>query len=277
MALAATEQLRPVDIRAGELELRLAESADEIAAAQRLRYQVFYEEMAARPTAEMAAARRDIDMFDPHCDHLLVIDRQVGTGAAGVIATYRLMRRANAALAGRFYSIDEYDISRMLAAPEEILELGRSCIAAPYRTGPVMQLLWRGITDYVMHYDIGLMFGCASLPGTDPAEHALPLSYLYHHHLAPERLRLRALPDRYVDMNMLPKDAIDSKKARAALPPLIKGYLRLNGFVGDGAVVDRQFNTTDVGIVVKTDWVTARYYRHYTREDGADRKGRDPA
>jgi putative hemolysin len=201
----------------------------------------------------------------------------VGTGAAGVIATYRLMRRANAALAGRFYSIDEYDISRMLAAPEEILELGRSCIAAPYRTGPVMQLLWRGITDYVMHYDIGLMFGCASLPGTDPAEHALPLSYLYHHHLAPERLRLRALPDRYVDMNMLPKDAIDSKKARAALPPLIKGYLRLNGFVGDGAVVDRQFNTTDVGIIVKTDWVTARYYRHYTREDGADRKGRDPA
>jgi putative hemolysin len=121
------------------------------------------------------------------------------------------------------------------------------------------------------------MFGCASLPGTDPAEHALPLSYLYHYHLAPEQLRLRALPERHVEMNMLAKDAIDVRQARAMLPPLVKGYLRLGGFVGDGAVVDRQFNTTDVGIIVKTDWVTARYYRHYTREDGAERKGRRPA
>lgn len=274
MALASLDAARPVDLRAGEIELRLAESADEVAAAQRLRYQVFYEEMAARPTPEMAAARRDMDMFDAHCDHLLVIDHTIGPGAAGVIGTYRLMRRENAARAGRFYSIDEYDISPMLDSPDEILELGRSCIAAAYRTGAVMQLMWRGITDYVMHYDISLMFGCASLPGTDPSRLALPLSYLYHYHLAPEALRIRALPSRYVDMNMLPAAAIDKKAARAALPPLIKGYLRLGGFVGDGAVVDSQFNTTDVGIIVKTDWVTARYYRHYTREDGADRKGR---
>jgi putative hemolysin len=277
MALTSIDLGRPVDIRAGDLELRLAESADEVAAAQRLRYQVFYEEMAAQPTAEMAAMRRDVDMFDPHCDHLLVIDHQIGAGAAGVIGTYRLMRRENAARAGRFYSIDEYDISRMLASSDEILELGRSCIATQYRSGPVMQLLWRGITDYVMHYDIALMFGCASLPGTEPAELALPLSYLHHHHLAPEELRIRAVPERYVDMNMLPAEAIDKKPARAALPPLIKGYLRLGGFVGDGAVVDRQFNTTDVAIIVKTGWVTARYYRHYTREDGADRRGRSPA
>ncbi len=274
MALASIDLARPVDIRAGDIELRLAESADEVAAAQRLRYQVFYEEMAAQPTAEMAAARRDADMFDPYCDHLLVIDHQIGPGATGVIGTYRLMRRENAARAGRFYSIDEYDIARLLASTDEILELGRSCIAAPYRTGAVMQLMWRGITDYVMHYDIGLMFGCASLPGIEPAALALPLSYLHHHHLAPEALRIRAVPARYVDMNMLPADAIDKKQARAALPPLIKGYLRLGGFVGDGAVVDHQFNTTDVAIIVKTGWVTARYYRHYTREGGAERRGR---
>jgi putative hemolysin len=277
MALARVEANRPVDIRAGEIELRLAETADEVAAAQRLRYQVFYEEMAAQPTPEMAETRRDADMFDAYCDHLLVIDHEIGPGAAGVVGTYRLMRRANAARAGRFYSIDEYDISKLVAAPGEILELGRSCIDAAHRSGAAMQLLWRGITDYVMHYDIGIMFGCASLPGTDPAELAVPLSYLHHHHLAPESLRTRAVPERYVDMNMLPPEAIDKKAARALLPPLIKGYLRLGGFVGDGAVVDRQFNTTDVSIIVKTDWVTARYYRHYTREDGADRRGRAPA
>ena len=276
MALPSIAATRPVDIRAGDLELRLAESPDEVAAAQRLRYQVFYQEMAAQPSPEMAAARRDFDMFDGFCDHLLVIDHQIGAGAAGVVGTYRLMRRADAARAGRFYSIDEYDISTLVASPGEILELGRSCIDMAHRTGTAMQLMWRGITDYVMHYDVAVMFGCASLPGTNPAELALPLSYLYHYHLAPEQLRTRALPHRRVDMNMLPREAVDKKAARALLPPLIKGYLRLGGFVGGGAVVDHQFNTTDVGVIVKTDWVTARYFRHYTREDGAARRNRAP-
>ena len=75
----------------------------------------------------------------------------------------------------------------------EILELGRSCVDAAYRNRPAMQLLWRGIAAYVFHYDIALMFGCASLPGTDPDALAVPLSYLHHHHLAPRRLRPRAL------------------------------------------------------------------------------------
>ncbi|GIK97548.1 MAG: ornithine-acyl ACP N-acyltransferase [Alphaproteobacteria bacterium] len=272
MALARIDPSRPVDIRAGDLELRLAETPEEIAAAQGLRYRIFYEEMAAKPTPAMAAERRDFDMFDDHCDHLLVIDHQIGPGAAGVVGTYRLMRRENAARAGRFYSIDEYDISTLVESPGEILELGRSCIGPGHRSGAAMQLLWRGIADYVLHYGIELMFGCASLPGTDPSRLALPLSYLHHRHLAPPQLRPRAVPERYVDMNMLSPEAVDQKAARAMLPPLIKGYLRLGGFVGDGAVVDAQFNTTDVCVIVKTDWVTARYYRHYTRDDGADRR-----
>jgi putative hemolysin len=262
---------KPVSIRAGDLELRLAESEAEVAAAQALRYRVFYEEMAATPTAEMAAARRDFDSFDAYCDHLLVIDRRRGSGAAGVVGTYRLIRRAAAERRGQFYSVDEYDIGPILAHPGEVLELGRSCIGADYRSRSAMQLMWRGIADYVMHYDIALMFGCASLPGTDPKAHALPLSYLYHYHLAPETLRPRALPGRYVEMNMLEKPAIDRRAALARLPPLIKGYLRLGGFVGEGAVVDPQFNTVDVCIMVKTDWVTDKYYRHYTREDALAR------
>ena len=139
--------------------------------------------------------------------------------------------------------------------PGEILELGRSCVDPAYRQRPAMQLLWSGIAAYVSHYGIALMFGCASLPGTDPDALALPLSYLHHHHLAPLGLRPRALADRYVEMGRLDRQAIDRRRAVAALPPLIKGYLRLGGFVGDGAVIDEQFNTTDVCIVVKTDLV----------------------
>jgi len=253
------------DLRAGDLEVRLADSPAFVDAAQALRYRVFYEEMAAVPTPEMAARKRDFDEFDPACDHLLVIDHAKGSGPDSVVGTYRLLRRSAARREGRFYSAAEYDISPLLAFPGEILEVGRSCVDAAYRTGTTMQLLWRGIAAYVFEHDVTLMFGCASLPGTDPQALAVPLSYLYHYHLAPPLLRPKALAERYVDMNLLPKDRIDPRRALAGLPPLIKGYLRLSGFVGDGAVIDHQFNTTDVCVVVETSRVTEKYYRHYER------------
>lgn len=259
---------RPVDYRVGDLQIRLAESESEIAAAQELRYRVFYEQMSARPTAAMAAARRDFDSFDAYCDHLIVIDRKKGIGAGGIVATYRLLRREAAMRRGQFYSIDEYDISPIVAFDGEILELGRSCVDPDYRTKAAMQMLWKGITDYIMHYKIGIMFGCGSLPGTDPAQHAVPLSYLYHRHLAPPEFRPRAVASRYVSMNLLPIETIDEKRTLVGLPPLIKGYLRLGGFVGDGAVVDQQFGTTDISIIVVTDRVTGKYIKHYTRPEG---------
>jgi len=267
MVLPEYASTRPVDVRVGDIEIRLAESEEEVREAQALRYRVFYEEMSAKPTPEMQRIRRDFDSYDPFCDHLLVIDRSLAPGK-GVVGTYRLLRRAGAARRGQFYSVDEYDIRSIQAFSGEILELGRSCIEAAYRQRPVMQLMWRGIADYVMYYEVGLMFGCASLPGVDPAAHAVALSYLYHYHLAPANLRPRALPERYVDMNMMPREAVDTRRALALLPPLVKGYLRLGGLVGDGAVVDRQFHTTDVSIVVVTDRVTGKYYRHYTRIEG---------
>ena len=259
---------RPAPIIAGALEVRLAETAAEMDAAQALRYRVFYDEMAAKPTPEMAAHQRDFDEFDPICDHLLVLDHSKGEGAQAVVGTYRLIRRPAAQRMGRFYSDAEYDISVLTSMPREILELGRSCVDQAHRTRPTMQLLWRGIAAYVFHYDIALMFGCASLPGTDIKALAEPLSYLYHHHLAPPELRPHALPERYVDMAILPPSAIDTRAALKSVPPLIKGYLRLGGFVGDGAVIDKQFNTTDVCIVVKTDLVTEKYYKHYERTAG---------
>jgi L-ornithine Nalpha-acyltransferase len=262
----AIEPVSVVDVRSGTLQVRLAETTADIDAAQALRYRVFYEEMGAQPSPEMARRKRDFDSFDGVCDHLLVVDHARGDGADAVVGTYRLIRRPAAAKRGRFYSSAEYDIAKIAAYPGEILELGRSCVDASARNRPTMQLLWRGIASYVFHYDIALMFGCASLPGIDPDALATPLAYLYHHHLAPPTLRPRALPERHVDMRRLDAAAIDSARALAELPPLIKGYLRLGGFVGDGAVIDHQFNTTDVCIVVKTDLVTDKYYRHYERQ-----------
>ena len=257
---------RIVDISCGPLQVRLAESQTDIDAAQALRYRIFYESLGARAAQETARRRRDFDRFDEGCDHLLVLDRRSGGASGTVVGTYRLIRRQAAARLGGFYSAAEYELTPLLAYRGEILELGRSCVDAAYRQRPAMQLLWSGIAAYVFHYDIALMFGCASLPGTRPEALAIPLSYLHHHHLAPPALRPRALAHRYVDMRLLPARALDPVRARVDLPPLIKGYLRLGGFVGDGAVIDQDFNTTDVCIVVKADLVSEKYSRHYVRQ-----------
>ncbi|SFK15369.1 GNAT family N-acetyltransferase [Falsiroseomonas stagni] len=256
------------ELRAGNLGLRIAESAAEIDAAQALRFKVFYEEMGANADAATLAAKRDGDEFDAVADHLLVLDHDLGNGPEAVIGTYRLIRRAAADRLGRFYSAGEYDIGPLLAFPGEVLELGRSCVAAPYRTRGTLQLLWRGIAAFVFRHKIDLMFGCASLPGTDLDALAAQLSYLHANHLAPPALRPRAVPDRHVAMDRIPPGDLDMRAAMVALPPLVKGYLRLGGFVGDGAVIDHQFNTTDVCIVVKTDLITDKYYRHYERTAG---------
>ena len=250
-------------VAATGLEVRLATSAAEIEAAQHLRYRVFYEEMGAKPTAEMAAGRRDFDAFDDVCDHLLVIDPK-SSDPFGVVGTYRLSRRESPKFR-TFYSASEYDVGLIAAFPGRVLELGRSCVDAGYRTKSTMQILWGGIAGYVFTHGIDLMFGCTSFPGTDPAKLAEPLSYLYHNHLAPTDLRPRALPDQFIEMNRLPAEQLHARRALAALPPLIKGYLRLGGFVGDGAVIDHQFNTTDVCVIVQTALVTDKYFRHYDR------------
>ncbi len=254
------------EIRAGNLGVRIAETPAEIDAAQALRYRVFFDEMGANPSVIARATRRDADAFDLVADHLLVLDHELGDGAAAVVGTYRMIQREGAARAGRFYSADEYDLAAIDAFPGRVLELGRSCVDAVYRGRAAMQLLWRGLAAYVAEQDIELMFGCASLAGTDPDALSQELTYLYGHHLAPPALRVRAIEQRYVDMRRMDPLAVDARRATLALPPLIKGYLRVGGFVGDGAVIDHEFNTIDVAIIVKTDMITDKYVKHYERD-----------
>lgn len=253
------------ELRSGLLGVRLASGEAEIDAVQALRYRVFYQELGANADEETRRTQRDRDIYDTVADHLLVVDHGLGEGPDSVVGTYRLIRREAAERIGHFYSSGEYDISAIEAIPGRILELGRSCVDNDYRNRSVMQVLWRGIAAYVFQHDIELMFGCASLPGIDPDASALELSYLYHNHLAPAAIRPRALSHRYIDMRRLDRDEIDARAALARLPPLIKGYLRLGGFIGDGAVIDPQFNTIDVAVVVQTDLMTDKYYKHYER------------
>lgn len=266
LRVSGQDRLGDQPLVSGSLEVRLATGTEDVIAAKELRYRVFYEEMGAIPTPAALASRRDEDPFDDVADHLLVLDHDRGNGTEAVVGTYRLIRRSAAKIAGGFYTADEFDISSLEAHPGEILELGRSCTAEGYRTRPTMQLLWKGIAAYVFQNDISLMFGCASLPGNDAEALRTQLSYLYHHHLAPGRLRATALAERYTEMNLVPAADIDARRTAAALPPLIKGYLRLGGFVGAGAVVDHQFNTTDVCVIVETSSVSEKYYKHYERE-----------
>jgi len=278
MTLQISESMRPVEVVAGNLAIRLAETESEVRAAQSLRYDVFYEEMAARPTPEMQRLKRDFDRFDDYFDHLLVFDcgpdaaldgkgLPIADGkGARVVGTYRVMRRSSAVKAGGFYSSSEYDIGPLLKYPGEILELGRSCVAPGYRNGATMTLLWRGIAAYVWHYNIEIMFGCASLPGTDTAAVGPQLVYLHRNHLAPAGLCPKALPERYVEMEQ-ELSVEELRRGLLRLPPLIKGYLRLGGVVGQGAVVDPDFGTTDICMIVRTKTVTQRYLNHYRRDD----------
>ena len=260
------------ELRGGNIGVRVATTQDEIDAAQALRYRVFYDEMGAEPDAAAAASRRDRDAFDAVADHLLVVDHAIGPGPESVVATYRLIRAA----ADSDWAVSIRRGIRHLAG-------GRSSPASDgtrpflrrmpdYRNRAAMQLLWRGIAAYVSLHHIDLMFGCASLPGTDPDALATELTYLYD--ASPRAAGAAPAGAAAPLCGNAPAGpgVLDPRRALAKLPPLIKGYLRLGGFVGDGAVIDPQFNTIDVAVVVKTELVTEKYYRHYERQarDSAD-------
>lgn len=254
-------------VDASRYRVRLAATEAERAAAQRLRYRVFVAEMGADATAEEHALRREWDDFDPWYDHLILefLDPAVADPLDRVVGVYRLMRDEAARAGPGFYGAGEYDLAPILANPRPSVELGRSCVAPEHRGGAAMHLLWNGLAEYVLDRGIEVMFGVASFHGTDPEPLAEALSFLHHRHLAPPDLRVRARPEHYVAMDRLPAGAIDPTRALRAIPPLIKAYLRLGGFVGEGAFVDRAFNTVDVCVVMDTGRMTERYVQFYKR------------
>lgn len=267
--------------RVGDLEVRLARSRAEVRLAQRLRYQIFYEEMSAVPSRLAQFRRRDEDAYDAICDHLLVVDvgvpekqRGLRPTAPKVVGTYRILRQEIAERHNGFYSAGEYDIAPHIRSKPgyRFMELGRSCVLAPYRNKRTIELLWHGLWTYAREHRIDVMLGCASFEGTDPEEHAAALSFLHHYAGPPAAWTCSAHQRLHVPMARMAKDKVDQRAALKAVPPLIKGYLRLGAFVGDGAVIDRQFGTTDVLIVLPVERIDPRYFEHYGTP--AERKSR---
>lgn len=249
------------------IRVRLARTPEEILAAQRLRYKVFYEEFGAKPTPEMKRERRDFDAYDDLTDHLIVVDENKLSPDAQIVGTYRLLRQSQLPANIPFYTSHEFNIEPLLRNGTNLLELGRSCVLPEYRTRPVLKLLWQGITAYLKNFRIDLLFGCASFSGVVVANITEQLSYLYHFHRTPDELCPTVLPGIGIDMNLLSREKIEPRSRRifSSLPPLIKGYLRVGCTIGDGAYIDHQFNTIDVCIVLPSEQMTGKYLRHYER------------
>ncbi|MCC3862365.1 GNAT family N-acetyltransferase [Pseudemcibacter aquimaris] len=255
----------PILVASGDIEVRLAQSHEEIIAGQKLRYKVFFEEMGARPSKEVAEQARDFDAFDDICDHLLAIDNSK-SGDDRVVATYRLLREEKIDKKDDFYSTCEFDLDNLysdhfrdLMGDRQLLELGRSCVKEDYRTNAVMHLMWKFIARYIDKHKIAYLFGCASLPGVDQKPLEAQLSYLYHYHKTPDAYNIPALADQRQKMNYFDKQDFEKRDARRGLAPLVKGYLNLGCYIGDGAVIDEQFGTTDVFILLPVDRLEKRY------------------
>lgn len=251
-------------------QVRLAAGETDFLAAQRLRYRVFVEELGGDGPLVDHEGRFERDAFDPVNDHLILVDRRRDAAALDhVVGVYRLLRGDQAEAFGRFYCDSEYDLAPLRSSGRRLLELGRSCVDAEYRGGTAMFLLWNALADYVLEHGVEVLFGVASFHGTDVEALRMPLSWLHHHHLAPASLRVRALPDHFQRMDLVARDALDRRAAMVEMPSLIKAYLRLGGFVGEGAFIDREFNTTDVCLLMDTAAMSDRHKGFYTRKHEA--------
>jgi len=255
----------PISVVSGDIEVRLARTEQEIKAGQELRYQVFFEELGAKPSDIVKKQARDFDDFDNICDHLLAFDNSK-EGPDKVIATYRLLRENCLKKGQEFYSTCEFDLKNLyndhfrdLLGDRQLLELGRSCVRYEYRTNAVMHLMWKFLARYVDRHKIAYLFGCASLHGTDQEQLKLPLSYLYNKHKTPSEYNIPAVKEIAQKMDYFKEGDYNSKQALRALAPMIKGYLRLGCYIGDGAVIDEQFGVTDVFILLPIDRLENRY------------------
>lgn len=246
-------------ITSRDLTVRVCDKPHLIEEAQKLRYSIFFEEMGGvAKNHDVITQKRDFDAYDAVCDHLIVQDE---TQNGRVVGTYRLLRRDPMQKIGQFYTENEFDVSGIKAMQGEVMELGRSCVHPDYRNRTAMQLLWRGIGEYVNHYDIKLMFGCASFSGIDPQEHAMSLSYLQHFHQTPQPLC--PVSKKPVNFTPLAPEQVSQKQAIAEMPTLVKGYLRLHGSFGAGLYLDEECHCIDVAVVVQTDLLQDKHVKRY--------------
>lgn len=231
--------------------VRLAADADEVAAAQRLRYRIFAEELGAQ--LESGGSGLDIDRYDPYCRHLMVVNADTGE----IVACTRALSDASAAAAGGFYSESEFDLELLRSLPGRVLEIGRTCVAKDYRNGAVIALLWQGIAELITREGFDYLFGCASIDLADggTAAHRI-LQSLRAKHMSPATQRVRPY---------CPLPAADLRVADESgrMPPLLKAYVSLGAKVCGEPYWDRDFNCADVFMLLNVSELNPRYARHF--------------
>ncbi len=234
-----------------------ARTSDEVREAQRLRYQVFAEEMGARLEVPAGTpAGHDADRFDAYCEHLLVRARTTGDEPAPVIGTYRVLTPEAAARAGGFYSETEFDLAPLASLRSRMVELGRSCVHPDWRSGSAILTLWGALAEFMHRNQLDTMIGCASISMRDGGHSAASLwERLCQTHMAPEELRVQA---------RLPLPVHELRTDLDAEPPaLIKGYLRCGARVLGAPAWDPDFNTADLPMMMRIADLPARYRRHF--------------
>lgn len=234
----------------GQLQVSLARHGDEVKAAQRLRYQIFSEEFGARlPEVEPGL---DVDEFDPFCEHLLVREQAGGR----IVGTYRLLPPERRQQAGGYYAEKEFDLGRFLNPRMRYLEIGRSCVHRDYRNGAVIALLWSGIADFMQAWRVDHLMGCASVPNEAGAQVGALYRQLAEKSLLPAAQRV--FPKR-----PLPLFNAFARAEPAAMPPLLKGYLRAGAMIGGEPCWDPDFRGVDFFVCLNAVQVAPRYRRHF--------------
>ncbi len=250
------QQIQDTQGAGKKLSLHFARSMSEILEAQRLRYRVFVEEMGAR--LDVREEGVDSDIFDPFCRHLLVRDEFTNE----VVGTYRILDSMQARKIGGFYSDDEFDLTRLNHLRDSTVEVGRSCVHADYRNGATIALLWSGIAQYMQAHHYQYLIGCASISMTDGGHNAASIF---------EKIRDRSLSPaeyRVFPRCSLPLDALNCH-LEPAIPPLLKGYLRLGAYVCGDPAWDPDFNTADLLMMLPLSRMSSRYERHFMKKNQA--------
>lgn len=231
------------------LSIGFARSEREILEAQKLRYQIFAGELGARlPTRQPGV---DQDIFDPYCEHLVVRDENSGA----VVGTYRILSPENARRIGGYYSENEFDLTRLQHLRSRMVEIGRSCVHADYRSGATISLLWAGLAKYMLDNRYDYLIGCASISMADGGHAAASLYKRLDANLSP--LEYRVFPRCPLPLAALRNDL------PAELPPLLKGYLRAGAYVCGDPAWDPDFNTADLQILMPMSRLNNRYARHF--------------
>jgi putative hemolysin len=250
-----------------QFECYLANSKSEIKKAQRLRYKIFFNERNGQKIFNLSSFKRDADKFDKYCDHIIVTFKASKFSKTKVVGTYRLLQQKVALQQNGFYSSEEFNLNTLYKSPDKplnALELSRSCVSFKFRKKNVLHLMWSKINEYVQYNKNDVLFGMASFLEENPDIIKEELSYLYQKFIMPENIRVDAIFSKRTEMNLIPTEGISEISIIKKLPPLIKAYLRLGAKIGDGAVVDKLFKTTDVFIYLPFNSIKPEYLKKFS-------------